>query len=172
MSNIPEKLINFAVYLEGDERLGIADVTLPKLQAMTETVKGAGIAGEIDSPTLGHWQSMTLGINWRTLDRPGVSIGMQKIHQLDIRAANQVFETTAGRYSAQAVKLVVKAIPKMLDFGKLDVGATSGTATEHELTYMKLTIDGNDIMEIDKYNYICVINGEDYLAEVRSALGK
>ncbi len=43
---VPEKLINFRVYEDGDDLVGVADVTLPTLDAMTETVKGAGIAGE------------------------------------------------------------------------------------------------------------------------------
>ena len=56
--NVPEKLINFRVYENGNDLIGIADVTLPKVDYMTETVKGAGIAGEIDSPVKGHYSSM------------------------------------------------------------------------------------------------------------------
>ena len=52
--NVPEKLINFRVYQDGADLLGVADVSLPSLEAMTETVKGAGVAGEVDSPVLGQ----------------------------------------------------------------------------------------------------------------------
>ena len=52
---VPEKLINFRVYEDGDDLVGVADVTLPTLDAMTETVKGAGIAGEVESPVMGHY---------------------------------------------------------------------------------------------------------------------
>ena len=55
VNQVPEKLINFRVYLDGNNLIGVADVELPSIEAMTETVKGAGIAGEIDSPTLGHF---------------------------------------------------------------------------------------------------------------------
>lgn len=60
MSNnvVPEKLINFRAYNDGNDLLGVTDVQLPSLDAMTETVKGAGIAGEVDSPVLGHFGSM------------------------------------------------------------------------------------------------------------------
>ncbi|MGF9821967.1 phage major tail tube protein [Brevibacillus agri] len=31
--------------------------------------------------------------------------------------------------------------------------------------------DGETVVEIDKFNYVCVIDGVDYLAKVRSNLG-
>ena len=37
--------------------------------------------------------------------------------------------------------------------------------------FVTLTIDGKEVLEIDKYNYICKINGKDYLKDVRTALG-
>ena len=46
-----------------------------------------------------------------------------------------------------------------------------GTQIEFELPYYKLELDGKLQAEIDKYNYICKINGVDYLASVRSDLG-
>lgn len=36
---IPDKLIDYALFLNGDEKLGTGDVSLPDLEAMTETVK-------------------------------------------------------------------------------------------------------------------------------------
>ena len=47
MNVISEKLINFRVYAENSELLGLADVTLPTLEAKSETISGAGIAGEV-----------------------------------------------------------------------------------------------------------------------------
>ena len=39
------------------------------------------------------------------------------------------------------------------------------------MIYIKVMLEGEVMVEIDKYNYICVIAGVDYLAEVRTALG-
>lgn len=53
MSNpVPERLINFRVYVNGNNQAGVATVDLPDLEFMTDTVSGAGIAGEVDSPIL------------------------------------------------------------------------------------------------------------------------
>ncbi len=169
--NVPEKLINFRVYQGGSDLVGIADVTLPNLEAMTETVKGAGIAGEIDSPVLGHYSSMELELNWRTLEKTNVVLGSPTGVQLDIRGAQQVYDSSASVYVVRPVKVVVSGVPKTTEMGKLDVGTTSDTKNTIEVNYIKITVDGETVLELDKYNYICNIGGTEYLAAVKDALG-
>ncbi|NLT94867.1 MAG: phage major tail tube protein [Clostridia bacterium] len=172
MSNqVPEKLINFRVYEDGNDLLGIADVELPSIEAMTETVKGAGIAGEVDSPVLGHFGSMTLTLNWRTIIKSTVHLAQQRAHNLDLRGAIQTYNSGTGEYKVTPLKVSVRCIPKTTDLGKLDVGTTSDASNEFEVTYIKVFLDGVPVIEIDKFNYICVINGVDYLKQVRQALG-
>ncbi len=168
---VPEKLINFRVYEDGNDLIGIADVTLPTLEAMTETVKGAGIAGELESPVLGHYSSMTVELNWRTLEKPNVLLASPKGVHLDLRGAQQVWDSGSGAYVVRPVKVVVHGVPKSTELGKLDVGATSDTKNTIEVAYLKVTIDNENVLELDKYNYICSIGGTDFLADVRAALG-
>ena len=169
--NVPEKLINFRVYNEGADLLGVADITLPTLESMTETIKGAGLAGEIDSPVLGHYGSQTVELNWRTLYKPNVLLAAPKAVTLDMRGANQVKDSESGSYVVQPVKVVVRGVPKSTELGKLDVGTGSESKNTLEVDYIKVTIDGADVLELDKYNYICKVDGTDYLSEVREALG-
>lgn len=170
-NQIPEKLINFRVYLDGVDLLGVADVQLPSMEAMTDTVKGAGIAGEIESPVLGHFQSMTATINWRTVTRNQIALAAQKVHHIDARGAIQIMDAGAGAYIVVPCKVVMRGTPKKTDLGKLEVGAQQEAQTELEVIYLKLTLDGVDRLELDKLNYIHNVDGEDSLAEVRSALG-
>ena len=171
MNPVPEKLINFRVYENGNDLLGVADVQLPSIEPMTDTVKGAGIAGEVDSPILGHFGSMTATLNWRTVTKPLVRLAQQKAHSLDLRGAIQVYNAALGEYAVIPLKVVLRGIPKKTDLGKLDVGSAGDASSEFEVVYMKVTLNGETMIEIDKYNYICVINGEDYLLQVRTALG-
>lgn len=169
--NVPEKLINYRVYLNGDDMLGTSDVTLPTLEAMTETVKGAGIAGEIESPVMGHFSSMEIELNWRTLEKSNVLLASPTGVHLDLRGAQQVYDSGSGTFISRPVKVVVRGVPKSTELGKLEVGATTDTKNTIEVNYIKITVDQDTILEIDKYNYICNINGTDYLAAVREALG-
>lgn len=171
MAKIPEKLINFLIYEDGANLVGTADVTLPDLEAMTETIKGAGLAGEISSPVLGHYGSQTMEINWRTLDVPAIHLAAPRSFLFDLREANQVKDSSSGEYIVQGVKVVVRGVPKNTGLGKADVGTGSGTKTTLEVDYIKITIDGKDVAEIDKYNYKAVVEGKDYLKDVATVLG-
>ncbi len=172
MSNkMAEKLINFRVYNSGNDLLGVADVDLPSIESMTDTVKGAGIAGEVDSPTLGHYASMTCTLNWRTAGKATIELAKPMAHQIELRGAVQVYDSAAGTYGTIAQKIVLKAVPKNVGLGKLDVGTTQDTSSEFEVNYIKVFIDGKEVFELDKYNYICKIDGVDFLAETRKALG-
>lgn len=91
---VPEKLINFRVYKDSTDYIGLADVTLPSLEAMTETVSGAGIAGEVDSPTLGHMGSMETVLNWRTLEKTTWNLPLLPAYSL-ICAVRSRFMTAA-----------------------------------------------------------------------------
>lgn len=171
-NTVPEKLINYKVYLDGTDMIGLADVQLPSFEAMTETIKGAGIAGEIDSPTLGHFGSMTLTLNFRTItaDNAGVLL-KPKSHSFDLRGAQQQYDAGSGEYSVSPVKVVVKAAPKVANLGKLEVGTMTETSNEFEVSYIKITIDNKEIVELDKFNYIYKVMGTDYMADARTALG-
>ncbi len=170
-NRVPEKLINFRVFLDGKDQIGVADVQLPSLEAMSETVKGAGIAGEVDSPVLGHFGSMTLTLNWRVVTGDLIQLAAQKSHSLDLRGSIQTYDAGTGSYKPMAMKVVVRAIPKTVDLGKLDVGATADSSTELEVSYMKVSLDGKDRIELDKFNFIYKVDGTDHLSEVRANLG-
>lgn len=169
--NVPEMLRNFRVYEDSYDMIGTADVELPTLEALTETIKGAGIAGEISAPVIGHLGSAETKLNWRTVTNRNISLVAPKAHTLDIRGDQQVYDSTAGEYKTCAIKLLVVGIPKNTELGKLEPATTTGTSNTFETNYMKLTIDGKDKLEFDKYNYIFKVDGTDYLSESREALG-
>lgn len=171
MSTIPEKLINFRVYEDGNELIGTADITLPTLEAMSETVKGAGIAGEIDSPTIGHYKIMEVTLNWRTLLKHNIQLASPDGKHLDMRGSQQMYDPKTGKYSTLRVKCVVNCVPKKAELGKLEAAASVGNSNTFEIYYIKLTIGNDDVMEIDKYNYIAKFGNDDSLLSVREDLG-
>lgn len=169
---LPERLQDYRVYLDGKtDLIGTSDIQLPSLQSMVETVKGAGIAGEYESPTLGHFQSMKLTLNWRTLNVNQLTLSRQKAQRFDCRGANQVYDSSAGEYKTQSIRVVVHGPTTSNDLGRMESSATSDGSTEVEALYFKVTVDDKTIIEIDKLAYICVIDGVDYLKDVRKALG-
>lgn len=171
-NQVPENLINFKVWLDGStELLGVADVTLPSLEPMTDTVKGAGIAGEFESPTPGHYKSMTASIKWRVVTANFLKLAQVKVWALEARGAIKVLDAGAGEYKTSPLRVVLRGVPKKFELGKLDVGAQMDSGSEFELSYLKIDLDGATLFELDKFNNINVVNGTDVLSEVRAALG-
>ena len=90
---IPDKLINAKVYMEGSSALlGVADIELPSLEYVTESMSGLGIAGELDTPVIGHFKAISLKLKWNTVNENAVTLLAPKTHQLDVRASVQKFD--------------------------------------------------------------------------------
>lgn len=172
MANISEAVINFAIYEDSTEYLGMAEVTLPELSNMTEDVKGAGIAGSYSSVIQGHIESMSLTLNFRTMTRDVVKLYEQRNHTLDLRLAQQGKDTTAGVVTTTPVKHIMIVQPKKLSPGKVAPASPADASAEFAVTYWATYIDGEKVLEIDMLNFIYNVNGTDYLADVRKALGK
>jgi len=169
---IPEKINDYRVFPSGGtDLLGTADIQLPKLESMSETISGAGIAGEYDSSTLGHFQSMQATLNWRMLtDEIATFLNPDAIH-LDCRIANQEYDKLNNSYKFIPNRVVIKGHSKTNDLGKVSKGGTYEASTEIEVTYLKLIRDGKTLIEVDKLNYKYVVNGKDVMAPIRKALG-
>ena len=170
-NQIPERLINFNVYSGNDVLLGVAEVELPALEAMTDTISGAGIAGEYESPVLGHFGSMTATFSFRTLTDAGKTLLAQKSHEITIRGAQQVQNRATGAFDVQSVRVAMRATPKNLELGTFAVASTTDTSMEMEVTYIKIDVSGVTIVELDKLNTKFEVNGVDFLRGVRDALG-
>ena len=103
MPKFDESVINFAVYEDSVEYAGMAKVSLPDLTALTQSVSGAGIAGNIDAVILGHFEAMTLVLNFRTTTEQAVRLSEPRRHTIDIRVAQQIEDTVAGTLRVQPV---------------------------------------------------------------------
>lgn len=168
---IPDKIIGYRAFLSDTVLLGVAEVTLPDFEYMTETLNGAGIAGELDSPTLGHTQSMTIQINFRTMTDDAVKMIAPKPLMVTFRASQQEIDAAQGELKAKAVKITAKVMPKKTGLGKLESGKPQDISGEYEVLYLKVDVDSATRLEVDKLNYIFKVDGKDYLAEVRQHLG-
>lgn len=168
---IPEKLSNFNVYKENDKLVGVSgEITLPSLEAMTETISGAGIAGEYESPTPGHFGSMELEIPFRTVHDMSFNLFQEIGKSIILRGAQQIYDVAAGEYQTKALKITLRGHPKNLNLGTMAVGQPTETTPAIEVVYLKVEIDGVEVLEVDKLDMIYRVHGVDLLAEVREQI--
>lgn len=168
---VPERTINYRVYDETNALYGIATVDLPDIESMSDTISGAGIAGEVESPTLGHFGTMEIVLNWRTITPEAARLSAPRAHHLELRGSQQIYDAGMGEIHTQAVRIVTRSVPKNLSLGSFEVGATSDSASTFEVNFLKIYLGGRPSLEIDKYNFIFAVNGVDYLANVRRDMG-
>ena len=171
VNTVRDKLINFEVFKGGNRKLGMADVTLPSISYKTVTISGAGIGGEIEMPTPGQTESMETEISWRTLNEDVTELLAMRSQDLEFRGANEQYDVATGEIKVQTVKVNICGLAKKGDLGSLKPADHMDSKTTLEVTYIKVTIDGVRKVEIDKLNYIHFVDGVDYLADVRKALG-
>ena len=172
MPKVDETVINFAVYENGTEFLGMAEVSLPEISYIVNEVKGAGINGTYESVARGHVEAMTITLNFRTLVKSAISLLKPINHQIDLRVAQQSTENTSGDTGVTKVKHVFICRPKKLAPGKVAPASPADASGEYGVTYWATWIDGKKVLEIDILNFKCLIDGVDYLTDVRKALGK
>lgn len=169
---IPEKVVNYMLYVDGSKsETALVDADLPDIQFMSETISGAGIAGEIDSTTLGHIQAMTMGLNFRTLIDENYNMLEQRAYALEFKAGLQSSDQSNGKLVTGKYRIMVKGYPKGFTQGKLSVGKPTDSKQEFSVNYMKVEYDGQEVFEVDKTNMIFKVNGTDYLTEIRAAMG-
>jgi len=168
---IPERIVGYRVYKSGADLLGVADVELPKIQYITDTLKGAGILGELETPTIGQTKSLKVKINFRTTTTGMISLLDCSGHDLEFRSAVQKYDVSSGERSLDANRIVIRGFPSEGELEKLESGGANSSSVELECVYLKYVINGVTVLEIDKLNYKYVVNGNDSLSLIRSALG-
>ncbi|MFC3802805.1 phage major tail tube protein [Cohnella sp. GCM10012308] len=166
-----ERVIDYSVFKDGKDYLGTATANLPEITYLVDTIKGGGINGEVEAPAPGQTGAMTLTLNWRTIEEAVTELLAPKVHALDLRASIQMFDPATAEFKEKALKVTVRARPLSSSLGNLEPAATMDSTNAFSVTYLKVTIDKVDKLEIDKYNYIHKVNGVDYLATTRANLG-
>ena len=172
MAKIDELVINYAVYEDATEYMGTTEATLPDLEFLTEELSGAGIAGNVEEIITGHLSAMSTTLNFRTVGKGAVKLLEPRVHKIDLRVAQQQMNMRTSETEVARLKHIMKVKPKKTTLGKVAAASTADVSGEYAVSYYAMYIDGKKVTEVDPLNFICIINGYDYLKAVRKALGK
>ena len=168
---IPEKINDYNAYVDGTKMIGVAaSVTLPEINMKSSTVSGVGVSGEIDSPTIGQFESMEQEIQFNTLYSSALDmLSPRSTGNLTFRAAQQVYDKTGG-YNFKGLRVVEMGRVKKFNPGKIEKGEAMEATVTLELTYIMVEVDGSVLLEADKLNGVYKVNGVDMLAGVNELI--
>ena len=165
---LPRKIKNFTLFNEGLSYLGEVDeVTLPKLTRKTEEFRGGGMNGPVaaDMGLEALNMEFTVGMDVRVYRQFGIS----KVDGALIRFVGAWQREDSDQVTAAEV--VARGRYTELDPGTAKAGEDAPLKVMANLSYYKLTVDGQIEVEIDLMNFVEVVGGVDRLAEQRNALG-
>lgn len=168
---VPEKINEYNVYTNGTKMIGLTeDVSLPEINMKTDTVEGPGIKGEIDSPTIGQFESMEATLKFRTLYSSAPDLMDPTATQnITLRAAQQVLDRTSG-YTFKSLRIVLGGRTKSFNPGTVQRGESMDAKLVIEVTYYLIEVDRQVVVEIDKLNDVYKVNGKDLLAEINAMI--
>jgi uncharacterized protein len=164
------KVFNANIYIDGKtECIGRAkEVKLPEVAAKMVEHSGLGMAGVIELPA--GLEKMSMSIKWLGIYGDLIALGCNPFtsHALQIRANHETF-TSAGRSAEVPLVILATASWKKCSLGTLKGQDGAETDDELAVTYLKLSIDGKEIFEIDVLNNIWKVDGVDILAQFKAS---
>lgn len=166
---LPRKLKNFNLFNDGVSYVGVAtEVVLPKLTRKMEEFRGAGMNAPVDAD---------MGMEKLEVEHTYAGIVRDIFNQFGITRADGVLLRFAGAYQRDdtgevvAAEVVMRGRHAEIDGGSSKAGDDTAFKVKSTLSYYKLSINGEVVIEIDILNMIEIINGEDRLAQQRAAIG-
>ena len=168
------KTVQYAVYnrSSGSPKFvgDTTTLTRPNLELLTDTIKGAGILGEVDMPTISQLGSMTYEITLRKQNSDAIALFEQKNQEIEVRWISDYIDSTTGNSAVSANKDIVKGVPKSISGGNIENNTQNESTVVLEVLYIKHIQDGETKYEIDKLNNVFIINGVDYGKIIRDNL--
>ena len=171
INEIPTCLNNFECFEEGDRLLGLADATLPEINLITAELSGAGLAGKLDYPVKGNFESMELGLTWRAVFNQPLKLIRPGGTMLSLRGAVEGYEAATGTIKITPLRVDCRVLSKGINLGKFEAAAQMETESTYTIDYLKIVVDDRTVVEIDFFNYVFTVDGVDYMSDVRRAVG-
>ncbi|SLM62812.1 MULTISPECIES: phage major tail tube protein [Dickeya] len=168
---LPKKLKYFNMFIDGDSYLGmIPELTLPKLSRKMEDYQGGGMPGSV---------SIDLGLEAGALDMELTMGGVDArlLKKYGSPSADAIQFRFAGSYQSEdtglsiPVEVQTRGRYTEVDTGSAKMGDDTTNKFTLKNTYYKLTIDGEDVIEIDVINAVFKSGGVDRMEQHRANMG-
>ncbi len=141
-----------------------SEVTLPTFKEKSEELDLAGMGGDIDSPSIGSFESTEVEIPFSNISEQMMRLVTDDSQSIILRSAQEELDSSNLSRSLIGRTITMKGMTKEINFGKLKKGGYGEPSVKKELVYYKEEYNGQTIIEVDKFNNVYVVNGEDKLA--------
>ncbi|MGP9466734.1 phage major tail tube protein [Halomonas sp. TP35] len=166
---LPKILKDFNLFGDGNNWQGqIPELTLPELARRMVEYEGGGMDGPIEvdhGNELQEFEWTAGGMIAEIFDSYG-----SPIHDATMLRFTGSYESDETG-DIVPVEIVMRGRHKTISMGDASKGDNNQISVTTTLSYFKLTVDGEDIIERDVPGFVFIVRGTDRLAERRRALG-
>ena len=165
------KVYNANVYINGNNLAGQAkEVDLPKIKPKFADISGLGLYGEAEVPIGMEKMESRLLMNSVYPEFVEVVSNPRKAATVIIRSTMTGFDQNGVQFE-KPLKAEMRGFFKESDTGKFKQGESTEAEATMSVIYYKLDLDGQPVVEIDVFNNIYKVKGEDLLKDFRANLG-
>lgn len=170
MNNITN-INDFYITIDGKECEGVVKAQLPTLEYETTEYKAAGMSGTLNLPITGKLKQLEVEITQFCVDKYHfMMLNNRKTHDIILRSALEGIDTSTGDTIFSPMVVVMKVKPISWSCAEASINSPSEATVKASVFYYKVTMDDEDLIEIDVLNGKCVYAGEDLLEPVNSIL--
>jgi hypothetical protein len=165
---LPKILKDYTAFADGYGYLGkVPELEPPKIVKKMEEYIGGGMAGPVDI-FMGEVEKMTASMTLAEYDP-------QNIKLFGITNGSEVAVTFRGGMEGGGdtwpVIINMRGEYQELDPGSWKKGENAQLKASFSLSYVKITVNDKELVEIDAANGILKIDGKDLRAKINAALG-
>ncbi|WP_434361066.1 phage major tail tube protein [Parasalinivibrio latis] len=157
------------LYVNGKGYAGVIDeLNLPKLKLKTEEYRGGGMNLPIDVDM--GMEKLETDFTLSKFDKDVLtSFGLKAGSSIPLTVRGAVLSEEDG--SEMPLVVTLRGILTEVDFGTWKSGENTPVKVVMSLRYYKLTLNGEEVHEIDVANMVRKIDGVDQLANTRKHIG-
>lgn len=173
MATTTNRIINANVYVGSGNMLGkIKEIEMPQINFKMVEHQVLGMLGTREFPT--GVDKLTAKIAWNSFYKEAI-VGLGDPFadiSIQVRASLEMWASGGGMQERQPVVIFLRVTPTNLPGGNFKQNEGMETETNLACSYARLTINGEDIYEVDVTNNILKIAGDDKLAVYRQHIGQ
>ncbi len=166
---LPSILKNFTLFVNGANHIGeIAEVGLGKIAEKMESIRPGGLLGEVD---------VSMGLEKFEAEIKTAGLIENLLRQFGAVGVGATLFRFVGAYQedleggVKSAELVLRGRIPEIDPGSAKTGDKTEWTAKVSATYVKWTVSGVVLLEIDWINCIFIVGGVDRYAEIRNAMG-
>ncbi len=162
----------FAIYEDGKEYYGVAEVQLPEITYKTGSIKGAGISGETTVPYIGHLDPMEITINFIDASESAYKLQEPHVHKIHLLAAHDVYDSEKHEHEIDQYKHILYIEPLSFTSGTVAPASKQDASGKYTCLVRKDYFNGKCMLEYDPLNNVLKFaDGNNVLDAIEKAIG-